>query len=284
MQVRQRLENLSSELTATERKLCTALLLDYPYAGLDTIQDLAKKTNTSPPSISRFVAKLGFQGYQDFQRHLIDEIRQSNRSPLDLHVGDRPIQGEFLEDFVARAVNLISASTSATTSAQFERVCALLGDEKRNIYLIGGRISDAIALYVSRHLRQVRSGVFHLPADPEIWPEYLLRMRSKDVLFVVDFRRYQRRLSELARLAREQSGLQIVVLTDKWMSPAANHANEVFATPIESGTVWDSYAGAMVLMEAMLTRIAETNWDKTRKRIEAWDSLRFDHGARDDDQ
>ncbi|WP_367869799.1 hypothetical protein [Phaeobacter inhibens] len=49
MQVRERIEKLSEDLTATERKLSTALLLDYPFAGLEPIQDLAKATNTSPP-------------------------------------------------------------------------------------------------------------------------------------------------------------------------------------------------------------------------------------------
>lgn len=282
-QVRTRLESISETLTATERKLCTALLLDYPFAGLDSIQTLAEKTKTSPPSISRFVTKLGFSGYQDFQRHLIDELKEGNRSPLDLHQSNRAMHGEFLEDFVTRATALLSESTSAITQVQFERICALFADEKRCIYVIGGRISDAIALYLSRHLRQIRSNVFHLPADPEIWPEYLLRMKSRDVLFVVDFRRYQQSLQMLAERAANQRGAQVVVLTDKWLSPVSRVASEVIATPIESGTVWDSYAGALVLMEALVTRIAEGSWDKARKRIERWDALRLDIGEMSDD-
>ncbi|OAN93054.1 MurR/RpiR family transcriptional regulator [Sulfitobacter geojensis] len=283
MPVRTRLDSMSETLTATERKLCTALLLDYPFAGLDPIQILAEKTKTSPPSISRFVNKLGFSGYQDFQRQLIDELKDGNRSPLDLHRDNRALQGAFLEDFVIRATALLSESTSAITEAQFERICALFGDEKRCIYVIGGRISDAIALYLSRHMRQMRGNVFHLPADPETWPEYLLRMKPRDVLFVVDFRRYQPSLEKLAERASARQGAQVVVLTDKWLSPVARVASEVIATPIESGTVWDSYVGALVLMEALVTRIAEGSWDKTRKRIERWDSLRLDIGEMSDD-
>lgn len=281
--VKTRMESLSDSLTATERKLCTALLLDYPFAGLDTIQALAEKTRTSPPTISRFVTKLGFAGYQEFQRHLIDELKDGNRSPLDLHQGDRALKGEFLEDFITRATALLSESASAITKTQFERVCRLFADEKRSIYVIGGRISDSIALYLSRHLRQMRGNIFHLPADPEVWPEYLLRMKPRDVLFVVDFRRYQPSLTKLSERAAAQNA-QIVVLTDKWLSPVAKHASEVIATPIESGTVWDSYAGALVLMEAMVTRIAETSWDKASKRIERWDSMRLDQGEMSDDQ
>ena len=284
MYVKARIEDLSNELTATERKLCTALLLDYPFAGLDTIQAFAEKTNTSPPTISRFVTKLGFQGFQDFQRQLIEELKSGNRSPLDLHQQNRPLRGEFLEDFVTRAVALVSEAASATTKVQFERICALLSDDKRSIYVIGGRISDSIALYLSRHLRQIRANVFHLPPDPESWPEYLLRMKPRDVLFIADFRRYQPSLLNLAENAAKGRGAQIVALTDKWLSPIAKHATEVIATPIESGTVWDSYSGALVLMEAIVTRIAENNWDKTRARIESWDAMRLDQLEQSDDQ
>jgi len=276
MQVKDRIKKLSNEMTATERKLCTALLLDYPFAGLVTINTFAENTQTSPPTVSRFVAKLGFQGFQDFQRHLIDELKEGNRSPVDLHQQDRQLRGEFLEDFVTRAVAILSEAASATTAAQFERICALLSDEKRSVSIIGGRISDSIAIYLSRHLRQIRDNVFHLQPDPESWPQYLLQMKPRDVLFISDFRRYQANLQRLAQQAAEARGAQVIVLTDKWLSPAAKYATEVIATPIESGTVWDSYCGALVMMEAIVTRIAESNWDKTRRRIEAWDMMRMD--------
>ncbi len=84
------------------------------------------------------------------------------------------------------------------SAGQFERVCQLLSDDKRGLYLIGGRMSDPIVQYLSRHLRQYRANVFHLPSDPEVWPEYLLRMRPKDILVTIDFRRYQKSLADLA--------------------------------------------------------------------------------------
>ncbi|WP_428673070.1 MurR/RpiR family transcriptional regulator [Roseibium sp.] len=276
MQVRDRIRKIEGELTATERKLGTTLLLDYPFAGLDTIQALAEKTQTSSPTISRFVTKLGFNGYQDFQRHLIEELKAGKSSPLDLHQSDRPREGDVLEDFVSRATRVVSDAAASVTPAQFERVTEMLADPKRSIHIIGGRISDALALYLSRHMRQMRSGVYHLPADPEIWPEYLMRMKSRDILFVVDFRRYQPSLFELAKRSSERSNARIVLMTDKWLSPVSKYASEVLAVPIDSGTVWDSYAGALVLMEAMVTKIAEDTWDSTRQRIETWDAMRLD--------
>lgn len=283
MQVRKRIEQLSNDLTSTERKLCTALLLDYPFAGLEPIQALAKTTNTSPPSISRFVTKLGFHGFQEFQRHLIGELKEGRRSPVELQEASVPIHGAFLESFIERAGVVVKDATKAVSEAQFERVCGLLADEKRNIYVIGGRMSDTLALHLSRHLRQIRSKVFHVPSDPEVWPEYLLRMRARDVLFIVDFRRYQASLSTLAQKAIEARNVQVVLMTDQWFSPISGQASEVLAVPIDSGTLWDSYTGALALLEALLTRIAEENWDQTKTRIEEWDSVRLDFGENDND-
>jgi DNA-binding MurR/RpiR family transcriptional regulator len=58
-----RIESTASKLTASERKLAAAILADYPYAGLETIQDLATRAEISAPSISRFVANIGLSGY-----------------------------------------------------------------------------------------------------------------------------------------------------------------------------------------------------------------------------
>lgn len=282
MSVRERIEELSGELTSTERKLCTALLLDYPYAGLEPIQSLAEKTQTSAPTISRFVTKLGFRGYQEFQQSLIKELRQGHRSPVELQESRTPIHGAFLDTFLNRATTLLNESTTAISEAQFERVCDLVSNESSCIYIIGGRMSDSLALYLSRHLRQIRSKVFHLPSDPEIWPEYLLRMRRKDVLFVVDFRRYQNNLATLTQKAAEARKVQIVLMTDQWLSPISKQANEVMAVPIDNGTLWDSYTGALAMLEAIVTRVAEANWDKTKTRIEDWDSVRLDFGDQND--
>jgi DNA-binding MurR/RpiR family transcriptional regulator len=101
-------------------------------------------------------------------------------------------------------------------------------------------------------------------------------MKPSDVLFVVDFRRYQPSLLQLAKRASTDRSANVVLVTDKWMSPILRHSTEVVALPIESGTVWDSYAASLVLIEAMLTRIAEQDWNQAHQHISDWDALRLD--------
>lgn len=277
-QVKERIESLSETFTASERKLAATLLSDYPFAGLDTIQALAKKTSVSAPSITRFVNKIGCRGYQDFQRRLIGELKEARRSPVILHRTQVPVRRDFLEQFLARTAELAARAADGVTRAQFERVCAVLGEKKRAVYLLGGRMSDPMAQILSRHLRQIRPNVYHLPPDPEAWPEYVLRMKARDVFVVIDFRRYQPKLEGLAELAVRTRGVGIVLITDRWLSPVAQHAADVVVVPIENGTAWDSYVATVAMIEAMIVKIAERDWNATRNRINAWDALRLDHG------
>ncbi|MDU9005313.1 MurR/RpiR family transcriptional regulator [Sedimentitalea todarodis] len=273
--VKKRIESAADGLTMSERKLAAAILSDYPYAGLASIQELAKRAEVSPPSISRFVTKIGLAGYQEFQRDLIAEIKEGQRSPTEIHRGSRSVEGGYLGDFVARATAQMAIASEAITEVQFERVCTLLSDSRSDVYVVGGRISDTIAKQLSFHLRQSRQGVYHLPENIDVWPEYLLRMRQGDVLFIVDFRRYQHSLEQLSEKASKDLRARVVLMTDKWLSPISKYASEVIPVPIESGTLWDTYTAALAVTEAIVTRIAEDNWEQTEARINAWDAARI---------
>lgn len=275
MLIKNRIEKAADTLTSSERKLAATILSDYPFAGLSSIQELAKHAEVSAPSISRFVTKIGLDGYQDFQRDLIAELKEGHRSPVQLHQAERPVHGGYLKDFISKSASQMAMAADAITEDQFNQICALLTDPKRSIYVLGGRISDTIAKHLSFHLRQIRKDVYHLPDNSESWPEYLLRMRPGDILFLVDFRRYQPALEQLGQLAEGERNARVILMTDKWISPIAKHAREVMPVPIDSGTLWGTYSAALAVTEAIVTRIAEDNWDQTRDRIKAWDSLRF---------
>lgn len=269
------IKEMPENFTASERKLASVLMADYPYAGLETIYSLAQRTHVFTPSISRFVQKLGCSGYQDFQRHLIEELKEGQQSPNDLRRPSLPVDDSFLQTFLQRTSEVYMRVGEAVTDDQFKRIGSILADRKRKIFHIGGRVSNTLAQYLSRHLRQIRKDVFHLLADSEIWPDYLLRMTSRDAIVMVDFRRYEPRLTELAERIAIERRAQIILITDKWLSPIAQRAKEVIALPIEVGTAWDTYLGAVALMEALIARVSEQDWDATQRRIGTWDKLRF---------
>lgn len=273
MHIRQLMEEMADQLTPAERQLASVLLADYPFAGLEPIQELSRKARISAPSISRFVNKLGCAGFQEFQQKLVRELKQSQRSPIELRQDQDIDRDPSLASYLQRIETLNGELPKRVTPGQFDRVCNLLADPRRRIYMIGGRMSDSIAGFFARHLCQIRKEVYHIPPNPEIWPEYLLRLRPRDIMLIIDFRRYQTSLERLSERARECKA-QTIVITDQWISPCAKGATELVSVPIDSGTLWDSYVPAFALTEALLIPLAERDWQATKSRIAAWDRLR----------
>src|SRR5216683_3491324 len=76
--VRHRLASLSP----AERKLARVLLASYPIAGLESVARFAERARVSPPTVTRFITKLGFKGYPEFQEVLRHEVQARLSSPL----------------------------------------------------------------------------------------------------------------------------------------------------------------------------------------------------------
>lgn len=275
MTVRETIRREAANLTATERKIANAVLADYPFGALLTIQELADRIGVSAPSITRFVSKIGFSGYQEFQRELIGELREGSRSPLDLKATEKLGSGNFLADYVRRATSLLDEMTISVPQDQFESIVTLLSDPSRSVFLLGGRISDTIARFLSQHLKQIRPRIHHLPPNQEDWPDLVLSMRKQDVVVLFDFRRYQPDIALLAERIARQRRPTIILVTDKWMSPIARHSDHVVALPIENDTAWDTSICALGFVEALIVKVSEADWPATRARIETWDTLRL---------
>jgi DNA-binding MurR/RpiR family transcriptional regulator len=276
MTVRETIRRENANLTLSERKIGNAVLADYPFGALQTIQELAERTGVSAPSITRFVSKIGFAGYQEFQRQLIAELRESGSSPLQLKATEKlGTSSSFLADYALRASQRIHEMSESLPQEQFDRVLALVADPARAVFVLGGRISDSIAAFLSIHLKQIRPRVYHLPPNPELWPDLLLAMRRQDVLILFDFRRYQRDLASLAEIVAKNRQPSVVLITDKWMSPIARHSDHVIALPIEIETAWDTLVCAIAFAEALIVKVSESNWPTTKKRLAAWDKLRL---------
>lgn len=275
MTVRETIRRETANLTASERKIANAVLADYPFGALHTIQELAERTGVSAPSITRFVSKIGFAGYQEFQRQLIGELREGSRSPLDLKATERLGGSDFLADYARRAARLLDDMARSVSQEQFERIVELLSDPGRGIFLLGGRISDSIARLLSQHLRQIRPRVHHLPASQEDWPDLVMSIRKQDVVVLFDFRRYQPDIAMLAERIALKRRATIVLITDKWMSPIARHSDHVVALPIENDTAWDTAILAVTFIEGLIVRVSEADWPATKARIETWETLRL---------
>ena len=78
-----RLAQIASDTTPAEQKVARALTTSAMLAGFETVAALAKRAGVSGPTVVRFVTRLGYASYADFQRALLNEMEARGTSPLD---------------------------------------------------------------------------------------------------------------------------------------------------------------------------------------------------------
>ena len=271
--VAERLRLRLGELTHAERKVARALMADYPVGGLDPVAKLAAAAGVSAPTVVRLVAKLGFDGYAEFQQSLKSEVSVRLSSPLQMHA-ERPETDR--EGALPRAERLlcdgIRSSFARLPPGEFEQAARLLGDPRRSVTLIGGRFSTMLAEYLAAHLRILRSRVQVLPAAGPDRVSSMLDVGRRDVLVAFDYRRYQHDTVRLAMTAKDQ-GATLVAFTDPYLSPLAARADVILTSSVASPSPFDALTPALALVEAMITALVDRLGDAPRSRMARYDAL-----------
>ena len=274
MTVEEQMRAALPDLTRAERQLATHILKNYPVAALGSITALAKASEVSTPTVVRLCQKLGYKGYPDYQSALRGEVEAMLVSPLAKHdrwAGGAP-DTHILNRFADAVVGNLQATLGQIDHAEFDAAAALLADAGRAVYVIGGRITHAQADYFVTLMKVIRREVMLLSGLSNTWPPALLDMKAGDVLVVLDIRRYENSVLQLVELAVEQ-GAEVVLITDRWVSPAAQHARHTLSAHIEAPSAWDSMVSITVLVETLLAAVQTLTWAETEARLKRLEGL-----------
>lgn len=269
------IERALGESTRTERRIAQTLLSHYPLLGLETLTRVAEAAHTTAPTVLRFVNKLGYQGYADFQQALRSEIQPQLQSALSRHVTQTiDVESDhYWRQFAAAAAVNLERALSLLPERQFDAVVALLADVNRPVLCVGGRYSYAIANGFQSLLKDIRPRVDMLWNQTETWPSTLLDVGKRHIVVVFDFRRYQPDVCQFAEKAHER-GATIILFTDEWMSDIARFASEVITSPVSMPSLYDSTVSCVIQAEAIAGATALKLKDTAKQRITELEKLR----------
>jgi DNA-binding MurR/RpiR family transcriptional regulator len=272
--VAERLQARFNKLTRAERQLADAVLKNYPASGLGSITAVAKKAGVSTPTVGRLAQKLGFKGFAEFQEQLRAEVEATLSNPIVKHDrwADNAPDTHILNRFTDAVMHNIKQSLAHIDASVFDRSCQLLADESRDVYVVGGRITHALADYLFLHLQMIRAHITHIETASNAWPHYLLNVKKGDVIVIFDVRRYENNTLKLAELAAAK-GAKIVLLTDQWVSPVSKFSDLVFSSRIIVPSAWDSSVSSLLLIETMVAQVQELIWPHTRERMQELEDM-----------
>jgi DNA-binding MurR/RpiR family transcriptional regulator len=269
--VRQRLDHLSP----AERRLARVLLASYPIAGLESVARFAERAGVSPPTVTRFITKLGFRGYPEFQESLRHEVQARLSSPLARYRDEPQRTGTdwMLNDSLETSGHNLQATLGLLSHRDVNEAVTVLADVRRRVMVLGGRVSAPLARYLAGQLHLLRPGIGLVDAERSAPAQQLIDMRKTDVLVVFDYRRYQPDTIESARVAASR-GCNVILFTDPWLSPASAFARQVLVTSVETVGPFDSLVGAMAVVEALIAAVLRRLGPRAEARMQNLERLR----------
>jgi DNA-binding MurR/RpiR family transcriptional regulator len=269
--VRQR----QSELSPAERKLARVLLASYPIAGLESVARFAERAGVSPPTVTRFISKLGFRGYPEFQETLRQEVQARLSSPLARYhdAGEEARAGSAIGAALEISRHNLQATVEIVSHHEVDELVELLSDVRHQVLVLGGRLSGPLARYLASQLHLLRPGIGVVDSERAAATQQLIDLRKGDVLIVFDYRRYQADTIESVRLVASQ-GVNVVLFTDPWLSPASVFARQVLVSSVETAGPFDSLVGATAVLEAVVAAVLRRLGTRAESRMRSLERLR----------
>lgn len=271
--VSERVRRSLGDLSKAERRVARALLSGPPTIGLESVSNLATLAEVSGPTVSRFVARLGFDNYAAFQQALREDLSARVLSPVEVyrsHLGTSDhtplgMAGATLGDAVTETLAQLSP-------ADFERAATLVADIGHRVLVTGGWTSHLLAAMLTSLVRPFRSHVLHVPSLAAERAAALADLARGDTVVLFDFRRYELDTFEFARLARDR-GARLVLLTDPWLSPIADLADAVLPAQVDGPSPFESLTPTVALVETLATDVARRLGDAGTARLDRYGSI-----------
>ena len=250
-----RLRDALATLPRGERSVARTLLNAYPIAGLGTLAELGTRSGVSTPTVLRLLTRLGFDGFSDFQRALHAELNERLAGVYQDYRGGAVDQRSVGLASLAQAASALDSTAKALPEEEFDAAVRLLADTRMTVYAVGGPFSQPLAQLLALHLDVLRPRVRALAYGSAELTGALAQAGRRDVLVVYDFRRYSEPTLAAARHVAERGG-RVVLVTDRWLSPVAPHAESVLVARTESVSPFDSLTAATALTEALVAGVS----------------------------
>ncbi|MXP20095.1 SIS domain-containing protein [Gordonia sp. HNM0687] len=274
--VAQRIRQVRHTLAPGEMRVVAALTDSYPTAGLVPIAQLAAEADVSAPTALRLVGKLGFSGYGAFQEALREEVQTRLFSPVAVYPDADESVAE--ESALSSAATLYTDGLRSTIGSlvvsELQEAVSAVADPANSVMCVGGRFSSVLATQLARYLHMLRTDVVEVPPNSGDQMAAQIDVGTQTVVILFDYRRYQHATIDWGMAAADR-GAQLILVTDRYLSPLASLATWVFPTSHAGPGPFDSMTHGFMLVELLVSLVAKELGGPARDRLAGFEELQL---------
>ena len=249
-------------LHPVERRL-GEFLCDFPgeLASYDA-QELARLSNVSKATVSRFVRRLGYASYDEARRHAREDQRFGSRLFLS-HPGDTNPEASLVAALDQARANL-DQTFGVIPQAEIDAISRTILSA-RKVWVIGFRASHPMADYLRWQLTQVVENIVSIPGGGETLGEHLASISPDDCVVLFGLRRRVSGMEALLDyLAANKAPLAYV--TDEGLEPDKRARWHLRCHTASTGPLFN-HVSVMALCHLLIARTIELAGAAGRARL-----------------
>lgn len=237
------------------------------FAAFASAADLAARIDVHAATVVRLAQQLGYRGFPEFQ----EAIRHRYIASLDAVSIMRERAGELsagpLISSIDQDVRNLTATRNAIDHELMHHIAEMILAARRTLFIGNGSHGGVGVIFA--HLCEFMG----LPVEVEyrggisIAPR-IAQMGPGDILMGTSAWWVVQEMRDAFAAARE-NGATTIAIVDSQMSPLAAVSDHVLVTQTESASFFQSMAGPIVLLNALVAELAAIGGDRVRDGMNA---------------
>lgn len=259
------LEENYSTYSKSFKKIVDFIKHNQSVISFISINELAKETQTSPATITRFSKNLGFKGYPEFQRVFQKDVEISTSQMKEFRQEISSVDREsVLGEIIETNIELLEEMDITMLDSQLDKAIEMIRSS-RKLYILGARGSYALAHYLYFMLKELREDVELLISGASDFTDKLLYSTNKDLLFTISFHPYTNFTCQVTEFFKEQ-GNTVITMTDKEDSLLGNMSDLVITT--KNGGKAYTFVPGIVILNALLLKYGSFDKEESIKKLD----------------
>lgn len=250
------------ELTVTEKRIAQFILDDVAAAAELPIAEIARLTNTSQASVTRFARALGCKDVRELKMKLAQSLAVGQRFILDVP----DLEG--VQGIYESIISVLETNRRALDLAALKRAVEWISDARQVLALGMGGGSTICAQEIQYRLFRLGLPVVN-QSDGLLVRMMSSAVTAKDVVIVLSLGGYTKEMIESAAIAR-QYGAKIIAITPP-ETPLAAQADIVLPLLVsENDYIFKPSASRyamLAMVDVLATELAMANKPQAKDRL-----------------
>lgn len=252
------LSNISNNIESLTPKAQTLgnYIMQHPSkAVFMTTKELAETCDISEATVVRFVSKLGYKGYSEFQEALKDFINTGLSLPERADIkGINEPGTDRLHRGVLEELNNLKYLYENIDIEILNRFVHHL-DKSKTVYVIGSRLSYTFAYYFGWSLTKIQKGIHILKGSDTTTLDWLTNAPPESLIIMMTTSRYPNELIKLSKMIRRTDNT-LLTISDSTLSPVNQFADLSLVVPARSIPFIGNVSGMLVVIQYIVQELA----------------------------